>query len=81
MNYQENDSCRIGRCACVCVERAICFFALLLVFAIGLILGALFSWALYYALAAVIVFAATMAASIIALLIYRRCVCRMRRGD
>ena len=81
MNYPENENCRPGRCACVCVERAICFFALLLVFTIGLILGAIFAYVLKNALAAIIVFAATMAASLVALLIYRRCMCWLRRGE
>ena len=81
MNYLEKESCRPGRCACVCVERAICFFALLFVFTIGLILGTIFAYALKSALAAIIVFAATMAASLIALWIYRRCMCWMRRGE
>lgn len=81
MNYPEKEDCRPGRCACVCVEKAICFFALLLVFTIGLILGTIFASVLRTALAAIIVFAATMAASLIALLIYRRCMCWMRRGE
>ena len=81
MNYPENDVCRPGKCACICVERAICFFALLFVFAVGLILGIVLAYTIRAALAAIIVFAATMAASLVALLIYRRCMCWMRRGD
>ena len=58
---------------CMCAERVICFFVLLLVFALGLIFGAIFDGIIFYALPAVIAFAAVMLAAIIGLLIFGRC--------
>lgn len=69
MNLQEN--CRCSRCACS--ERLIGFFVLLLIAALGLILGASFAEAILTALPAVIVFAVAMAAAVIALLIFAGC--------
>lgn len=71
MNLQEN-SCRC-RPACLCPQRAVWFFVLLLAVALGLIFGAVYAEAIFAALAAVIVFAATMMAAIIGLLIYGSC--------
>ena len=86
MNYQEaiypeGGSCRPCRVPGSCVEKVILFFALLFVLTAGLILGVLFSSVLLPALYAIIAFAAATAASIVALLIYRRCECRRQRGD
>lgn len=82
MTYQEKDVCCRCKFNCCCADKAIRFFALLLVFAVGLILGTIFAPVLRYALAALIAFAAAIAASLIALLIYRWCECRcMRRGE
>lgn len=71
MNLQENN-CQC-RPACVCPQRAIGFFVLLFAIALGLIFGAIYAEQIFSALAAVIVFAATMLAVIIGLLIYGRC--------
>ena len=71
MNLQEN-GCRC-RPACLCPLRALWFFVLLLAVALGLLFGASFAESILSALAAVIVFAATMLAAIIGLLIYGSC--------
>ena len=71
MNLQEN-GCRC-RPECLCPRLALWFFVLLLAVALGLILGASFAESILSALAAVIVFAATMLAAIIGLLIYGSC--------
>lgn len=65
-NYQNRSSRR-----CIpCLSSVIGFLAVLLAFAIGLILGAVFFPVILSALAAVIVFAAIIAVIIIVLLIY-----------
>ena len=79
MNRQENN-CQC-RPACVCPQRAIGFFVLLFALALGLILGSIFAETITAALAAVIVFAATMLAAIIGLLIYGRCRNCWQDGD
>jgi hypothetical protein len=60
---------------CMCSSKVICFFAVLLAAALGLIFGAVYSAVILTALPAVIVFAVVMAVLIIALLIYRYCAC------
>ena len=73
MNIQE--TCWRDKCNMPCLSRVLCFFTLLLVLTIGLILGAIFAERIFSALAAVIVFAVTMAVVIIALMIFRNCRC------
>ena len=69
-----------GRGMCKCSLWVIDFFAVLLAFALGLILGAVFVGTILAALPAIIVFAIVMAVLIIALIIYRYCMCcRIRR--
>lgn len=70
MNCQNSNYNRSSRRCIACSEAVIGFFAVLLAFAIGLILGALFFNVILAALAAVIVFAVVIAVIIIALLIY-----------
>ncbi|NLV59679.1 MAG: hypothetical protein GXY67_13070 [Clostridiales bacterium] len=60
---------------CKCIERLICLLALFLVFAIGLIVGAVFAGIVLSVLPAIVVFAVVMAILIVALLVYRRCIC------
>lgn len=60
---------------CICSAKIIYLFALFLTFALGLILGAVFAFTIILALPAVIVFAAVMAVLILALLVYRYCLC------
>ena len=73
MNYQDVNSCRRRCIRCICPASVIGFFALLLAFAIGLILGAIYYETILPALAAIIAFAAAIAAGVIGLLIYCWC--------
>ena len=67
---------------CMCSARVIYFLAAFLTLAVGLILGAVFVAVILPALPAIIVFAAVMAVLILALAIYRHCLCcRNRRCD
>lgn len=83
MNYQYNNGDNeqtshpnfIQKGLCWCSAKIICFFAILFALALGLILGAVFAAVILAALPTVIVFAAIMLVLIIALLIYRYCVC------
>lgn len=70
MNCQNSNYNRTSRRCIPCLSSVIGFLAVLLAFAIGLILGALFFTVILPALAAVIVFAVVIAVIIIALLIY-----------
>lgn len=60
---------------CWCSTRVICFFAVLLAFTLGLILGAVFSTVILSALPSIIVVAVILAVIVIGLLIFRRCLC------
>jgi len=60
---------------CMCSAKIIYLFAIFLTFALGLILGAVFVATILPALPAIIVFAAVMAVLILALLVYRYCLC------
>lgn len=60
---------------CVCSTWVIAFFAILLGTSLGLIFGTLFAADLLIAIPALIIFAAVMAVLIVALLIYRYCMC------
>jgi hypothetical protein len=64
---------------CMCSARVIYFLAAFLTLAVGLILGAVFSAAILPALPAVIVFDAVMAVLILALVVYRYCLCCRNR--
>lgn len=86
-NYQDigyvngcNTGCNVGckRACCGDLGKAIGFFAVLLAATLGLIFGTVYYETFLPALPALIVFAVTMAAAIIAVLIYRwtrRCCC------
>ena len=63
-------------CCGLCSMKLVCFFAVALAAALGLIFGSVYAEQIFAALAAIIVFAAVMAVAIIALLFYRWCECR-----
>ncbi|MBQ9951461.1 MAG: hypothetical protein IJO98_04905 [Clostridia bacterium] len=67
--------------ACACIERMISFFVLLFALALGLVFGVIYAEQILPALAAIIVFAVTMAAAVIALLILCRCRTCEAAGD
>ena len=75
MNYQNQNMTNPRTYACACVEKAIAFLAGLLALALGMILGITLSAQLTPVLATVIIFAVVMLVGIIALLIYRYCLC------
>lgn len=65
---------------CMCSAKVLYLFVVFLALALGLILGAVFADVILLALPAVIVFAVVMAVLILALAIYRYCICcRSRR--
>jgi hypothetical protein len=64
---------------CMCSARVIYFLAAFLTLAVGLILGAVFAEEILPALPAVIAFAAVMAVLILALVVYRYCLCCRNR--
>lgn len=69
MNGQNMNCCSLR--ARLCVKGAVCFLGVLAAVALGLIFGAVYSEVILPALATVIAFVVTIAAVIIALLIYR----------
>lgn len=73
MERHSNESSRGP--ACWCPTRVIYFFAALLAFTLGLILGALNVIVILAALPAVVTFAVVMLVLIVALLIYKFCAC------
>ena len=75
MNYQDSNLGFAWTRNCPYVGCALCFLLWLIAFALGLILGAIYYEIIYPALAAIIAFAASIAAITIAILIY----CRKRR--
>lgn len=73
MNYQDANSCRRRSICCFCPASVIGFFVLLFALALGLVLGAIYYETILPAMAAIIAFAAAIAAGIIGLLIYCWC--------
>lgn len=69
--YEPEERCADRRC-CPSLKGAICFLALLIALAAGIILGVVYAEPFLPALPAVIAFAAALAAVVLALLIYRR---------
>lgn len=67
--------CRTTRRGGFCTGTVSGFLAALLLFAVGLILGAYFAQQLLPAIAALIAFAAAIGAILIALLLFRLCRC------
>lgn len=73
---RENDaSSGQGKALCRCIERLICLFALFFVFSLGVILGAVLAAIVLTVLPAIVAFAVVMLILIVALLVYRRCIC------
>jgi len=75
-NYQESNcvsslnTVNAERRSCLCSGGALCFFAFLFAFAVGLLLGAIYYETILPVIAAVIAFAAAIAAVIIALIFF-----------
>lgn len=72
-NYQDSNcasAAGTARLSCLCSGGSLCFFAFLLAFAIGLILGAVYYETILPVIAAVIAFAAAIAAILVALVFF-----------
>ena len=65
---------------CMCSTKVVCLFAAFLALAVGVIIGATIADLVLPALPAIIIFAVVMAIAILAVLIYRYCLCcKVRR--